>query len=1485
MNKKLILSIILGVLITPAMSMNEINIQNFSNIRVANNIDKKDVWKNLSKEICANAPLDKLFTHGESLRIKMFSYLYSFMGFFEAKDNKIIANIILKIITGESKKQSYYQIDNTSSALQKLIDRKCKILDKESYTAYDCMTKEDLLQYITFIDEVSQMLIIKLTKIQNKIKSDIQINSNNKLRHKFCLFDMTKIDNWDNFYTWFNNIVNFCKGKNLFKNIFFSIKFKNKDNNYVDVNSEDGFNNMKDEVEKENNIRNALISLNSDFSSEYKTEFSIKRENRENVLNFNISNYKLYSKTPNLIDIFNVINENLKRNKIDIASKIEFNGDNNTLLDINELEQNNELRQQLEQAKSHNDLLKIIKDYKNNNIIKDQIKEKIKKEEEEKNKVIKNYKQILQNELVYNRMEAKNFVKYLDTIMNLDTSDKYKFCLFDMNKIDDWDKFCKWFNTIYDYLHKIFGNNNSQNTFNEKITIYYQENDDKIEFSTYMHSKKDLENVINQILSKQKEKLSDLNDILYEKYGIKVVWKHKIKKNKFLKFDVDDNIYKKRGIAPYFILNEVYKSLKDNGYNIEEKRWLQEPSNFKALLDNIYEDILPIISSNDSDIIKDIKDNILSRSKESKVVIQILFNIIENCQKNLNKDFIKAKENQLTPQNVENLNQFLLKMIDFEKKNKDYDLADFSLYFCINDIENDIKNKNDKYLNMLYKFIIKTTKYFYGQNEINNKDDIMNNHNIIIDNREQNNKINFINNNKINKKNSENNINDNYKINDNINQQKCNWLQKPDNFKNLLDHMYDIVTIMNLNFNSNDNELINDFKRGVNNNINESEDIINFLFDIVKNCQKNSKKNQLTLENVENLNQFLLNVIENEEYFVFSYIEEIIKSIKSKQSDKYLNMLYEFVIKITNYFEDQEKKQKEKIKKEEEEKNKVIKNYKQILQNGAMYNRIKIKDLSKYLNAIINFNDSGKCKLCLFDMTKIDNWDNLYKWVNEISNNFNEFGSYIFDKKFEIYYIDENGKSKNIQISFLPAVLSQSYIQPKDILDSIKKNIAQKRLRERFKKIQKNTRINKIHEIHEISPKLKEELKKTEKKKQITKYIDIFNSMNKNISFSKFDLSSSNLCISINTENNFKYNEIDKFIDSLKSAIKLLHDCNIQIDNLKEYTIDFIFPYHHMVYVDAPNDFNLEKEYARRIIKKANELKEYIENTKRCNPNMPKFKVSNIGILYTTKDIIEEIDLEDFCKKIREQYPYIENEKAEIQYLKNNFKKLKEQPDYLNFVRNNLDINKNIKQNIFSIFKNEDQSYQITVEKFDAKIDDQGVLQCTFIFKISTDGKNVSSIYEIYKKVKNELKKEKKEKILEEIFRSISSYLRGTTEKIKKYFKDRLKVNDIKLNSKFENNIEERSNLDPAIKADYEFDDFILLYTEYGESIPQMDKDAMNNIVKNFSKFIKNNSNILQSPLYNIKLCHTISRDDEYDKLDVWPIEALKGDIDIFKNN
>ena len=95
-------------------------------------------------------------------------------------------------------------------------------------------------------------------------------------------------------------------------------------------------------------------------------------------------------------------------------------------------------------------------------------------------KILKGNKENIYDNMMANKeLTNEQFKEYLDTIYSY--YKKYKkiekrevFCLFDMNKIKDWDKFNKWFNEVYDYFKtRIFNNLDLKDVINRKIKVNY----------------------------------------------------------------------------------------------------------------------------------------------------------------------------------------------------------------------------------------------------------------------------------------------------------------------------------------------------------------------------------------------------------------------------------------------------------------------------------------------------------------------------------------------------------------------------------------------------------------------------------------------------------------------------------------------------------------------------------------------------------------------------------------------------------------------------------------------------------------------------------------------------------------------------------------------------------------------------------------------------------------------------------------------------
>ena len=102
------------------------------------------------------------------------------------------------------------------------------------------------------------------------------------------------------------------------------------------------------------------------------------------------------------------------------------------------------------------------------------------------NKKIKKYKEILQNENLYEniqngKMPKEKLFKYLNSIcnsyINEENTRKERWFLFKIKEIDNLDNFCKWFNKIYKDLYNFFENLESnpklKNVVKNKFVMKY----------------------------------------------------------------------------------------------------------------------------------------------------------------------------------------------------------------------------------------------------------------------------------------------------------------------------------------------------------------------------------------------------------------------------------------------------------------------------------------------------------------------------------------------------------------------------------------------------------------------------------------------------------------------------------------------------------------------------------------------------------------------------------------------------------------------------------------------------------------------------------------------------------------------------------------------------------------------------------------------------------------------------------------------------
>lgn len=184
---------------------------------------------------------------------------------------------------------------------------------------------------------------------------------------------------------------------------------------------------------------------------------------------------------------------------------------------------------------------------------------------------------------------------------------------------------------------------------------------------------------------------------------------------------------------------------------------------------------------------------------------------------------------------------------------------------------------------------------------------------------------------------------------------------------------------------------------------------------------------------------------------------------------------------------------------------------------------------------------------------------------------------------------------------------------------------------------------NREHNLADIQADIQHIGEGSENYKKLKDYIEVIDHKNEvenngNLNFELLFYNGSSF-VNIRCANK-EYTTINELIDGLKLAIKscqgsVLYDYDVEeINNLKGHTINFVFDYSIL----DPDDSDISEENAKKILKKADELEQYINDMKQHNPNIPTFNL--VCDIHHNK----YIKFKDLCKKIREKYPNIEND-------------------------------------------------------------------------------------------------------------------------------------------------------------------------------------------------------------------------------------------------
>ena len=247
---------------------------------------------------------------------------------------------------------------------------------------------------------------------------------------------------------------------------------------------------------------------------------------------------------------------------------------------------------------------------------------------------------------------------------------------------------------------------------------------------------------------------------------------------------------------------------------------------------------------------------------------------------------------------------------------------------------------------------------------------------------------------------------------------------------------------------------------------------------------------------------------------------------------------------------------------------------------------------------------------------------------------------------------------------------------------------------------------------------------------------------------------------------------------------------------------------------------------------------------------------------------------------------FVKNEiqKTEKEKLKADFETFKKESDNFDLLK----LKVGVRKDIFSVlheeqekkYRNKKRSYEIIVDNFDIYIDNNGNLQCNLKFKMSVNKKEVSSIYDIYKKVKNEEGKEKASRILIQIFCDMCKYVNAFTSEVKTCFIDYSQIDIDK------NKINFNIQLSNSTETFKDMTNLLILYTDDDEeNMKKEDKVAMNKMFKNFVNFMQNDKHccnkIIEDFFLNQADC--IIKQSAELFLEIGNIKNMSKDIEIIK--